>query len=66
MIKIDARVINCKSPITGVIVQIIFDFHSCMFTAAEAVIKWNNCSISTIKADQLVDRGEFLELMPDA
>jgi len=64
MIKVDARVINCKSPINGRIVQIIFDFHSCMFTAAEAVIKWHDCSISTIKADRLVDRVEFLELVP--
>jgi len=66
VIKPGSRVIDCNSPKTGRVVLIIVDLHDCMRPVTEVVTRWHNRTISTIKADQLVDRGEFMEFMPDA
>jgi len=64
MIEIDAKVIDCSSPKTGRIALIIVDLHDCMRPVTGVVVKWDDETISTIKADQLVDRDGFLELIP--
>ena len=63
MINLFDKVIDCKSPGTGEVALIIVDVHDPMWPVIEAVVKWYNRTLSTVKADKLIERDGYLEMI---